>query len=145
MKDIDISTDRARLDLDYVHRFLAASYWAEGIPRNIVETSIRHSLCFGVYKDRQQIGFARVVTDYATFGYLADVFIDPREQRKGYGQRLITAVLAHEKLQGLRRWHLVTKDAQPFYETVSFTAVANPEGHMEKCRKPAYPKAGTAP
>ena len=141
MTDIEISTDKARLDSDYIHGFLKASYWAEGIPKEMVEKSIKHSFCFGVYKNKKQIGFARVITDYTTFAYLADVFIDPQEQKKGYGEKLITAVLKHEKLKRLRRWHLITRDAQNFYQRLEFSLVANPEGHMEKYKKPEYKTA----
>jgi GNAT superfamily N-acetyltransferase len=142
MTDIDISTDRGRLDLDTIHRFLSASYWSEGIPRDVVARSIRHSFCFGLYKDRRQIGFARVITDFTTFGYLSDVFVDPAEQGRGYGRRLIAAILNHEELRGLRRWHLVTRNAQPFYEELGFSRVVNPEGHMEIYHKPVYPGRG---
>lgn len=147
--EIEVSTDQARLDLDYIHGYLTRSYWAAGIPKHLVARSMRHSLCFGLYRGPQQIGFARVVTDYATFAYLADVFVDPQEQHKGYGRRFIAAVLDHERLQGLRRWHLVTKDAQAFYRKLAFSAVANPEGHMEKYTPPAYasslPRGGQPP
>ena len=138
MTDIEISTDKARLDSDYIYGFLKTSYWAEGIPKEMVEKSIKHSFCFGVYKHTKQIGFARVITDYTTFAYLADVFIDPQEQNKGYGKILIAEVLKHEKLKGLRRWHLITRDAQDFYQKLEFSLVANPEGHMEKYNKPNY-------
>lgn len=138
MPHIVISTDKAKLDLGYIHGFLTTSYWAEGIPRSVVARSIAHSLCFGLYKHARQIGFARVVTDYATFAYLADVFVDPDEQHQGYGSRLLAAVLSHADLQGLRRWHLVTKDAQPFYRQMAFSVVARPENHMEKYAQPDY-------
>lgn len=131
-----IATDKAKLDLDDIHRYLATSYWARGIPRGVVERSIANSLCFGLYEKKRQIGFARVVTDYATFAYLADVCVDPAEQRQGYGTRLLAAVLNHADLQGLRRWHLVTRDAQPFYRQMAFAVVARADHHMERHDRP---------
>lgn len=141
MTDIEISTDKDRLNIDYIHSFLKTSYWAEGIPKNVVLKSIKNSYCFGIYKNKKQIGFARVVTDYATFAYLADVFIDPEEQYKGYGKKLIAEILKDAKLKDLKRWHLITKDAQPFYKALSFSIVSNPDGHMEKYQKPDYKPA----
>jgi len=138
MDHIEITSDFSRLDLDYIHRFLQKTYWAEGIPRDVVVRSIENSYCFGIFKSGRQIGFARVVTDYTTFAYLADVFIDHAEQRKGYGRMLVGRILDDERLKNLRRWHLITKDAQNFYKSLSFSEVANPEGHLEKYRKPDY-------
>jgi N-acetylglutamate synthase-like GNAT family acetyltransferase len=135
---IEISSDKEKLDLDFIHDFLEKSYWAAKFPKDIVKKSIENSFCFGIYRNRKQIGFARVVTDFTTFGYLSDVFITPSEQKKGLGKRLIEQVLDCDELRSLRRWHLITKDAQTFYRDHGFTAVANPEGHMELRNKPDY-------
>ena len=105
--DIEISTDASRLDLDMVHEFLAGSYWAAGIPREVVERAVRHSLCFGAYLGDRQVGFARVISDRATFAYVSDVFVLPSERGRGVGGRLMAAIMAHPDLQGLRRWTLV--------------------------------------
>ena len=102
--DYEIDTDKARLDVALVHGFLARSHWAKGIPLPVFERSIAHSLTFGVYHAGRQVGFARVVTDHATFAYLADVFVVAGERRQGLGQWLVETVLAHPELQGLRRW-----------------------------------------
>ena len=110
----EISTDRSRIDLPRVHRFLATqAYWSPGVPFVTVERSIEGSLPFGVYADDgSQVGFARVVTDYATFAWLADVYIEPEHRGKGLGERLVAEVLDHPELRGLRRWLLATADAQ---------------------------------
>src|SRR5262245_21357766 len=102
--EVQVSTDRARLDLDAVHGFLAGSYWATGIPREIMERSFEHSLCFGAYLSGQQVGFARVISDHATFAYICDVFVSPACRGHGVGKRLMAAIMAHPDLQGLRRW-----------------------------------------
>ena len=106
--DFNISTDPARLDLNLIHQFLAASYWAAGVPRDVVKRSIEHSLCFGVYHRDHQVGFARIITDYATFAYLADVFILETYRGQGLAGWLVEFIVAHPQLQGLRRWMLAT-------------------------------------
>jgi GNAT superfamily N-acetyltransferase len=112
-----ISTDRSLLDIDAIHSYLSKeSYWAMNIPREVVERSIQHSLCFGVYDGKQQIGFARLITDQATFAYLADVFILEAYRGKGLSKWLMETMHAHPGLQGLRRWVLGTKDAHGLYE-----------------------------
>jgi GNAT superfamily N-acetyltransferase len=118
---IEVSTDRSRLDLGFIHAFLAASHWAKDIPFATLARAIDHSVPFGLYKDGRQIGFARVVTDHATFAYLADVFVTPGERGKGYGKRFVDAVLAHPELQGMRRWLLGTRDAAGLYKQLGFT------------------------
>ena len=120
-----ISTDRSKLDLDVIHKFLARSYWAEGIPREIVERSIENSLCFGVYDNARQIGFARVISDFATYGYVADVFILEPYRERGLGKELMASIMAHPDLQGLRRWSLGTRDAQGLYAQFGFKPVVN--------------------
>ena len=117
-----ISTDRGRLDLDRIHRFLSTeAYWSPGVPRDVVERSIENSICFGVYAaDGEQVGFARVVTDRATFAWLADVYIESEHRGHGLGKRLVTEVLEHPELQGLRRWMLGTADAHELYRRFGF-------------------------
>jgi N-acetylglutamate synthase-like GNAT family acetyltransferase len=122
-----ISDDSARLDLYVVHGFLSRSYWAKAIPRELVERSIRNSLCLGVYSDGKQVGFARVITDKATFAYLCDVFIAEEHRGRGLSKALVAAIKAHRDLQGIRRWMLVTLDAHGLYEQFGFQKVANPE------------------
>lgn len=136
---IEISTDPERLDRDLIHRFLSeSSYWASGIPRDLVERSIDNSLCFGAYDGRAQAGFARVITDYATFAYLADVFVLPSHRGQGIGRQLVEAARNHPDLQRIRRWHLVTADAHALYASAGFRPLENPERHMEIATKNAY-------
>jgi len=130
-QELTISADPALLDLDVIHGFLAQSYWARGIPRELVERSIRNSLCFGIYLEGRQVGFARVITDYATFGYVGDVFVLEDYRGRGLSKRLMTAIMAHPDLAGLRRWHLVTADAHGLYRQNGFQPLSAPERHME--------------
>jgi GNAT superfamily N-acetyltransferase len=126
-----ISTDRARMDVEVIHRYLAEeSYWANGIPRELVERAIAHSLCFGAFDGEAQVGFARVITDYATFGYVADVFVLPSHRGHGIAKELMRAVREHPELQSLRRWHLVTRDAHGLYAQFGFAPLDAPERHM---------------
>jgi N-acetylglutamate synthase-like GNAT family acetyltransferase len=134
----DISADPTRLNLDVIHGFISQSYWAKGMPKALVEKMVRHSLGFGVYHHAEQVGFARVVTDKTTFAYLADVFVLPEHRGKGLSKALVEEVLAYPDLQGLRRWMLVTADAQSLYERFGFKAVAHPERHMEIHRPGLY-------
>ena len=127
-----ISTDPARIDRALVHEFLAASYWAKGIPRETVDRSIEGALCFGLYEGDRQVGFARVITDRATFAYLADVFVVDSHRGRGLAAWLMETILAHPDLQGLRRWMLLTRDAHPLYRKVGYTELAHPERVMEK-------------
>jgi GNAT superfamily N-acetyltransferase len=133
-----VSTDPERLDLDAIHAYLTRSYWATGIPREIVERSLRHSLCFGLYRDNEQAGFARVVTDLATFAYLADVFVLEAHRGQGLSKWLMECVLDHPDVRDLRRWHLVTRDAQGLYAKFGF-AEPEPGKHMERRRENPYP------
>jgi N-acetylglutamate synthase-like GNAT family acetyltransferase len=125
-----ISTDKSKIDIDYVHEFLSQSYWSPGIPIQVVKKAMKGSLCFGVYYKDVQIGYARMVTDEATFAYMADVFIDENYRGKGLGKWLIEMILAHPHLQGLRRILLATKDAHKLYEQCGFTSINNPERYM---------------
>ena len=127
-----ISTDKSRLDLTLIHNFLTTSYWAAGIPLEVVRRSIEHSLSFGLYKEDKQIGYARVITDYATFAYLGDVFILEPFRGQGLSKWLMEVVVTHPELQGFRRWILLTKDAHGLYKKVGFTGVATPERYMER-------------
>lgn len=135
-----ISTDRSKLDLDAIHSFLSRSYWAEGIPRETVARSIENSLCFGVYDGARQIGFARVISDFATYAYLADVFILEPYRERGLGRELIASIMAHPDLQGLRRWSLGTRDAQGLYAQFGFKPVVNDRSRtiMEIVNRKAY-------
>ncbi len=136
--DFVISTDPARLDLEVIHGFLERSYWAKGVPRQVVARSIQHSLCFGVYDAERQVGFARVITDRATYAYLADVFVLKSHRKRGLARWLMESILAHPDLQGLRRWSLVTRDAHDLYRGVGFAGLAHPERYMEKFEPGVY-------
>lgn len=127
-----ISTDRSRLDLHVIHGFLTNCYWAKGIPREIVARSIEHSLCFGVYDGSgAQVGFARVVSDFATVAYLGDVFVLESHRGRGLSKWLMECITQHPALQGLRRWILLTGDAHELYKKFGFTPVKAPDRYME--------------
>src|ERR1700730_12671966 len=128
-----ISTDRSRLNLPLIHDFLCTTaYWATGRKIELVRRSIENSLSFGVFKDGKQIGFARVVTDYATFAWMADVFILDQHRGRGLGKWLIDVIVSHPDLQGFRRWVLATKDAHELYRRVGFRELHRPERWMER-------------
>lgn len=127
-----VSTDPSLLDIESIHAFLTASYWAEGVPPDIVARSVEHSLPFGLYDGRAQIGFARVITDFATYAYLADVYVEGEYQGQGLGKLLMRAVMDHPDLQGMRRWLLGTRDAHGLYRQFGFTELKRPERWMEK-------------
>lgn len=129
--DAEISTDPSRLDSHFIQTFLTQTYWAKGRSRETVETCIRHSLNFGVYLAGKQIGYARVVTDYAVFAYLMDVFIEEAQRSKGYGKQLVHFVLHCEALAQVQHWKLATTDAHGLYESFGFHALAHPEKNME--------------
>lgn len=131
--DFLISSDKTKLQLAVIHEYLSvSSYWAANIPVELVSRAIEHSVCFGVYIHDEQIGFARVVTDCATFGYLADVFILPAYRGHGLARWLMTCILAHPDLQGFRRWMLATRDAHRLYQQFGFTPPDKPESLMQK-------------
>jgi len=137
-----IGTDRAELDLDLIHTFLSTrSTWARGIPRSTLERAIRHSLCFGGYLGRRQIAFARVISDFATFANLVDVFVLPEHRGRGYSKDLMRAVVAHPDLQGLRRFTLATGDAHGLYAQFGFTAPLKPQTLMERYFPEVYSAA----
>jgi GNAT superfamily N-acetyltransferase len=140
--DYEVSTDRARLDVDAIHGYLARSYWSPGIPREIVARAIEHSICVGVYRGAAQVGFARVVTDQATFAYLADVYVLEEHRGQGLSKRLMAAVMAHPALQRIRRFMLVTRDAQGLYRQFGFVEPPRPEMLMEIVRPDVYREQG---
>lgn len=139
--DIAISTDRARLDVAFIHRYLSEeSYWARGRSRAEAQTTIDNSICFGAYQEGRQVAFARVVTDGVVFGYLADVFVDPSHRGRGISRRLMEAVLAHPVVKDLQLVLLRTTDAQGLYAQFGFTALKEPAMLMVK-RAPGLPPA----
>ncbi len=140
MSDYTISADKARLDVPLIHQFLSQqSYWAQNIPLDLVQRSIDNSLCSGVYaSDGSQVGFARVITDHATFAYLADVFILPDHRGKGLSKRLLQTILDYPNLQGLRRWMLATNDAHNLYKPFGFQHLDQPELIMIRKRGKPY-------
>jgi GNAT superfamily N-acetyltransferase len=125
-----VSTDKSLLDVDFIHGYLSRSYWAEAIPAETLKRSIENSLCFGVYNGTSQVGFARVISDYATFAYLADVFIIEKERGKGLSKWLMECILEHEQLQGLRNFCLMTRDAHSLYERFGFRNLEKPQNFM---------------
>ena len=145
----EIDTAKDRLDIGLVHHFLShCSHWARDIPRVVVERSITNSLCFGLYRDGVQIGFARVVTDETTFAYLADVFVVDEHRNAGLGQFLVTAIVDHGPLQGLRRWLLVTRDAASLYRRCGFSDTVCDCTYLERfdpdIYRPATPERAAA-
>ena len=129
-----VSTDPADIDVAAVHAFLASSYWSPGLPRAVLERAIAGSLCFSLLEGKEQAGFARVITDRASFAYLADVYVLERLRGLGLGHRLMEAVLAHPDLALVRRFVLVTRDAHRLYEDFGFGALADPSRYMERVR-----------
>jgi GNAT superfamily N-acetyltransferase len=128
-----ISTDPLRLDLDVIHGFLSNNYWAKGIPREVVARSIENSLCFGIYDDKDaQVGFARVVSDFATVAYLGDVFVLESHRGRGLSKWMMECIREHPALQGLRRWILLTRDAHGLYSQFGFKPLKSPERYMER-------------
>jgi N-acetylglutamate synthase-like GNAT family acetyltransferase len=131
MLEVTVEVTNDRVDLDVIHRYLSEeSYWAKGIPRALVERAIANSLCFGAFDGEAQVGFARVVTDYATFGYVADVFVLPAHRGRGIAKALMRVVREHPELQSLRRWHLITRDAHGLYAQFGFAPLEAPQRHM---------------
>lgn len=135
------SDDKSKIDIAAVHHFLSVqSYWAQGIPFETVARSIENSICFGIYKDAEQIGFARWITDTATFAYLADVYVKEEFRGQGLSKKLMTLMLFHQDLQGLRRYMLATKDAHSLYSQFGFKALEEPANVMAIAIKNAYAK-----
>ena len=142
MNTYDISTDPSRLQPAAIHAYLTRSYWSPGIPKELVARAIANSMCFGMYDVQgstdTQVGFARVVTDKASFAYLADVYVLEEHRRQGLSKRLVEAVLGHPELQGMRRFLLATRDAHGLYAQFGFKAPAKPENFMEIRTPPAW-------
>ncbi len=136
-----LSTDRARLDVDVIHRVLATTYWAAGIPRDVVARAIAGSIAFGLFERGELVGFARVISDLATYAYLADVFVVEAQRGRGLGDWLVESILLHPQLQGLRRFALITRDAAPLYARHGFAAPAEPSGYMEIVDREVYRRA----
>ncbi len=132
MSGFRLSFDPAELRLDVIHGFLAASYWSPGIPRETVARAIANSLCVGAYAGGAQVGFARVVTDRASFAYLADVFVLEAHRGKGIARAMTRALHDHPELQGLRRWLLATRDAHPLYAGLGWQPLDAPERFMQR-------------
>lgn len=134
-----ISANRSDMDFSTIHQFLSSSYWAKGIPKELMQTALENSLCFGVFADSGgQVGFARVVTDYATFGYLADVFILDGHRGKGLSKWLMKVIFSHPNLQNFRRFTLATRDAHGLYRKFGFKELAHPESFMENWAPNVY-------
>ena len=136
--DYLISTDKSKLQIDVIHNFLKNAYWSKNKPRDLIEKSIAGSLCYGIYHKNRQVGFGRVITDYATFGYLADIFIIEEYRGKGLSKWLMECILSNPELQSLRGWLLRTSDAHGLYEKFGFKVVAEPEKLMELRLKSVY-------
>jgi len=131
-RDYCISTDKDRLDMDLIYNFLTTSYWATGRPVEVIERSIANSLAFGIYYHQRQVGFARVITDYATFAWVADVFDLDEFRGQGLGKWLMEVIISHPELQGFRRWVLATKDAHELYRKYGFQELKQPVRWMER-------------
>lgn len=140
--DFSITTDKEKIDVDYTQQFLAQTYWAEGIPKAVVEKSIQGSICFAVFHGAQQIGFARVISDEATFAYLADVFIDPAYRGRGLSQWLMEVIMSYPTLQGLRRFLLATRDAHGLYAKFGFEPIPSLTPWMQVHKPTIYKEPG---
>lgn len=134
------SNDKELLDFDVIYQFISNSYWANGIPPEILKKSIDNSMCFAVYKDKAQIGFGRVITDFATFGYLGDVFIIDEYQNKGLGSAFISFIINYPEFKTLRRFLLATRTAHKFYENLGFSNLKNPQNFMDIHQPDIYKK-----
>jgi GNAT superfamily N-acetyltransferase len=141
--EILVTTDPARLDVAAIHAFLSGSYWARGIPREVVERSIRHSLCFGAFEGGRQVGFARVISDRATFAYVSDVFVLESHRGRGIGTRIMDCITSHPELQNLRLWTLFTRDAHGLYRQHGFSEARYPDRLMERRRESPYALSAT--
>jgi ribosomal protein S18 acetylase RimI-like enzyme len=139
-----VTSDPAAVDLDAVHAYLRTSYWAEEVPRELVARAIANSIPFSVLHGTRQVGFARVITDRATFAYLSDVYILEQYRGKGLARRLMDAVMAHPDLQGLRRFSLTTRDAEGLYRRYGFTELATPARHLEIVRPGMYKRGSSS-
>lgn len=137
-----VSDDPARLDTASTYSYLTRAYWCEDIPLETVERSLRHSLCIGAYDaHRAQVGLVRIISDFATFAYLCDVYVLDEHRGNGLSKSMMTLTLHHPKLQGLRRWNLITRDAHGLYAQFGFTPLAKPAGYMERLTPDVYKRA----
>jgi len=144
-RELRISTDKHELDLSLIHRFLSQeAYWSQGVPQEVVRRAIEHSQCFGAFIGDAQVGFARVITDRATFAYLADVFVVPAQRARGVAKTMLRAVLAHPELQGLRRFLLATRDAHSLYAQFGFTPPLRPQTLMERLDADIYQRSAAS-
>jgi GNAT superfamily N-acetyltransferase len=135
----EIDTDKARLDIGQIHHFLGeCAHWALGIPLAVLDRAIANSLCFGLYRNGEQIGFARIISDEATYAYVSDVFVVPKHRNSGLGQFLVETVLSYEPLQGLRLWQLVTRDAATLYRRCGFTDPVAGRTYLHRFDPAAY-------
>ncbi len=138
-KNYYINSDKSQLDIEVIHLFLTNSYWAKNIPKKVVQTAIDNSLCFGVYDNKKhQVGFARVITDKATFAYLSDVFILPKHRQQGLSKLLISEIQQHPELHNIRRFMLATADAHKLYQQYQFSSLTQPDLFMEIWRPNVY-------
>ena len=138
MSDYEVSTDVARLNLPSIHAFLSQSYWSPGIPFDTVQSAVRNSVCIGAYLDEEQVGFARMITDQATFAYLADVYVLEAHRGHGLSRRMMETITRLPELQGLRRMMLITRDAHGLYEKFGFRPLEAPDRFMERHNPDAY-------
>lgn len=136
--EFTLSTDPSRIDLEVAHGFLTGSYWAEGIPRDVVRRSIEHALSFGLHHGGRMVGLARVITDRATFAYLSDLFVLEAYRGRGLAHWMLEVIHVHPELQGLRWWLLATRDAHALYRKAGYTALESPEKLMERKFKDVY-------
>lgn len=142
---IEITTDLSRIDLDAVHTWLAhKSYWAGQMPRAVFDRAVRGSLCFAAVSEGATLGFARVISDRATFAYVADVFVDPAHRGTGIGKAIMAVIMLHPELRDLRLWVLVTADAHGLYARHGFKELAKPERYMERRDPEVYQRMAEA-
>ncbi|CAG1010463.1 amino-acid N-acetyltransferase [Phycisphaerales bacterium] len=140
---VEYSDDAARIDADRVHAWLREAYWCRGLPRDVMERAFANSMVFGAYDDSGQVAVARVITDKATYAYLCDVYVAEPARGRGIGQALVQFARRHPDLQNLRRWCLLTRDAQSLYERLGFTHLAEPRRYMEIARPGMYERPAT--
>lgn len=138
MNAYSISSDPKKLDIPAIHAYLSESYWSRGIPIEVLQKAIEGSICFGAFCGKDQVGFARVITDRATFAYLCDVYVLEQHRGEGLARELMESIMQHPELQGLRRFTLVTRDAHGLYEKFGFKPLSKPEGYMEILRPDVY-------
>jgi GNAT superfamily N-acetyltransferase len=136
-----VSTDRSRIDVAAVHAFLSNTYWSPGVPEDVIRRAIAGSICFGIYHGSDQVGFARVITDRATYAYLSDVYVLESHRGRGLSRWMMEVIMSHPDLQGLRRFSLSTRDAHGLYKKFGFGPVGNPDRQMEIMRRDIYLRA----